>query len=305
MTSDAVLQFLALMEASSIDVWLDGGWGIDALLGKQTRLHGDLDIIVRVDDVPRLEAVCRTSEYLRQPGGTATNFVLKNGIGHEVDVHAIEFDQQGFGAFALPNDRKWPFPPAAFLGQGRVQGQDVPCLSPEAQVQCHAQGYTLDEADLQDMQLLQDHFGVVLPLAFYLQPKVDDQKDEITAKSGFAPAGWPALFPRIAVDDPEGLVQFMKHVFHAVGQFRPEQPAELRIGDSMVMVGSTLQRQAMPAFLYVYVEDSDATYQRALNCGSESIEEPQDMPHGDRRSMIRDAWGNIWQIATHRGQLSP
>jgi lincosamide nucleotidyltransferase A/C/D/E len=186
MTSDAVLAFLDLMEASAIDVCLDGGWGIDALLGEQTREHGDLDIIVRLEEVPRLLSVTRASGYARQPGGTETNFVLKAGPGHEVDVHAIAFDGRGFGVFALPDGRRWPFPPSAFQGRGRIQGKDVRCLSPEAQVQCHAQGYTPDEADLQDMKLLQARFGVVLPLALCQQPGVEGPGKETTAEPGAA-----------------------------------------------------------------------------------------------------------------------
>jgi uncharacterized glyoxalase superfamily protein PhnB len=54
----------------------------------------------------------------------------------------------------------------------------------------------------------------------------------------------------------------------------------------------------MPAFLYVYVEDADRTYWRALAAGATSIEEPIDMPYGGRRAMVRGAWGNLWQIAT-------
>ena len=121
----------------------------------------------------------------------------------------------------------------------------------------------------------------------------------------YKPAGWPALIPRISVDDPEALVSFIKHVFNATGDFHPHRPAELRIGDSMLMIGSTLDRSPMPAFLYVYVEDADSAFGRALEYGAQSIEKPQDMPYGDRRAMVRDPWGNAWQIATHRGQFSP
>lgn len=56
----------------------------------------------------------------------------------------------------------------------------------------------------------------------------------------------------------------------------------------------------MAAFLYVYVEDADRTYQRAVDAGAISIEEPTDTPYGDRRATLRDSWGNMWQIATHR-----
>jgi len=118
------------------------------------------------------------------------------------------------------------------------------------------------------------------------------------------PAGWPALIPRIAVDDPEALVAFIRHVFGATGSFSHERPSELRIGDSLLMVGSTTGRKAMPAFLYVYVEDADSVYQRALDRGAKSVEQPQDMPYGDRRAMVEDPWGNAWQIATHRGRFS-
>jgi PhnB protein len=120
----------------------------------------------------------------------------------------------------------------------------------------------------------------------------------------YIPAGWPALIPRISVDDPEALVTFIRTVFNASGEFNPERPSELRIGDSMLMVGSTIERSPMPAFLYVYVEDADSVFRRALDHGAKPIEQPQDMPYGDRRAMVRDAWGNAWQIATHRGPFS-
>src|SRR5262245_45979430 len=89
MTATAVLEFLALLGASSIDACLDGGWGVDALLGEQTREHGDLDVILNVEDLPRLAEATRS--YPRKPGGTDTNFALVMGPGNEVDVHAIPF----------------------------------------------------------------------------------------------------------------------------------------------------------------------------------------------------------------------
>jgi uncharacterized glyoxalase superfamily protein PhnB len=76
-------------------------------------------------------------------------------------------------------------------------------------------------------------------------------------------------------------------------------PCQIRIGDSLVMVSEVGVRDAMPAFLYLYVDDTDATHQRALEAGAESLEAPQDMPYGDRRCMVKDPGGNIWQIATH------
>lgn len=119
------------------------------------------------------------------------------------------------------------------------------------------------------------------------------------------PTGWPAVIPRIAVDDPEALVGFIRATFGAAGDFSPNRPSELWIGGSLVMVGSTIERAPMPAFLYVYVEDTDAVFRRAIERGARSLEEPRDTPYGDRRAMIRDPWNNLWQIATHGGRFTP
>ena len=71
----------------------------------------------------------------------------------------------------------------------------------------------------------------------------------------------------------------------------------MHIGDSIVMVSSTAERDPFPAFLYVYVDDADAAYQRAMKAGATSIEEPTDTPYGHRRSMFSDAFGNVYQAA--------
>jgi uncharacterized glyoxalase superfamily protein PhnB len=65
------------------------------------------------------------------------------------------------------------------------------------------------------------------------------------------------------------------------------------------MVSSAGERDLFPAFLYVYVDNADRTYRRALDAGAESIEGPLDTPYGDRRAMVRDPFGNVFQIA-HR-----
>ena len=78
----------------------------------------------------------------------------------------------------------------------------------------------------------------------------------------------------------------------------------MKIGDSIVMVSGAGVRDTVTAFLYVYVDDADATYQRALEAGAHSLEEPMDLPYGDRRGMVRDPWNNIWQIATRKETLS-
>jgi uncharacterized glyoxalase superfamily protein PhnB len=111
------------------------------------------------------------------------------------------------------------------------------------------------------------------------------------------PDGWHTLTPRIVTTDVDGLVEFLRQAFGATGEVVRDRPAVMRIGDSVLMISSVGPRPAISAFLYVYVDDADATYRRAVNAGATSIEEPVDMPYGDRRAMVSDRWGNVWQIA--------
>ena len=109
--------------------------------------------------------------------------------------------------------------------------------------------------------------------------------------------GFRSVTPRIVVGDPAGQVAFLRSVFHATGELAPDRPAEMRIGDSLILVTSAEARPPFAAFLYVYVDDADATYERALASGATSLEAPLDTPYGDRRAMVRDPFGNVWQIA--------
>jgi PhnB protein len=93
-------------------------------------------------------------------------------------------------------------------------------------------------------------------------------------------------------------------VFGATGEVNEDRPAELRVGDSLIMVSAAGARELFPAFLYVYVDDADAAYGRALAAGAVSLEGPLDTPYGDRRAMVRDPSGNVFQIA-HRQAAAP
>jgi uncharacterized glyoxalase superfamily protein PhnB len=118
------------------------------------------------------------------------------------------------------------------------------------------------------------------------------------------PEGWHSVTPRLVVSDPARLVDFLRQAFDATGELLTQRPSVIRIGDSLVMVSSVGPRDAMPAFLYLYVDDIDATYRRALAAGAVSLEAPEDLPYGDRRAMIQDLGGNIWQIATHQEDVA-
>lgn len=105
------------------------------------------------------------------------------------------------------------------------------------------------------------------------------------------------MTPRLVVDDVAGQVTFLRDVFGGVGEIDPDGPAEVRIGDSVIMVSSNAERELHPGFLYVYVDDADEVFERAVGAGATTMEAPLDTPYGDRRAMVRDPFGNIFQIA--------
>ena len=104
----------------------------------------------------------------------------------------------------------------------------------------------------------------------------------------------------MVVSDAAAAVEFLRTVFHATGDAMLDRPSEMRIGDSVVMVSEAGERETFPAFLYVYVDDADTTYERALVAGAVSVERPWETPYGDRRAMVRDVFGNVFQIADQR-----
>ena len=121
------------------------------------------------------------------------------------------------------------------------------------------------------------------------------------------PFGLADVTPYLIIDGIEKLIPFLQTVFGAElrGDIKYREDGsvmhtEIRIGDSVIMMGEPIADfKAMPSTLYVYVEDCDKTYQKALELGGFSVAEPQDFPHGDRYGGIRDGSGNIWWIVTH------
>jgi uncharacterized glyoxalase superfamily protein PhnB len=125
------------------------------------------------------------------------------------------------------------------------------------------------------------------------------------ATNPLAPPGFYSVTPRLVVADVEGQVEFLRTVFDADGAIPVGRPAEIRIGDSLVMVSSAGARELFPAFLYVYVDDADRRYRLALQAGAISLEAPLDTPYGDRRAMVRDPFGNVFQIAHRKAGSGP
>ncbi len=118
------------------------------------------------------------------------------------------------------------------------------------------------------------------------------------------PEGWHSVTPRLVVHDSAKLVEFLKQAFGATGDFRTDIPSVIRIGDSLVMISSVGPRDAMPAFLYNLCRRHRRDVLACAEGRRRIAREPQDLPYGDRRGMVEDPCGNIWQIATHKGMSS-
>jgi PhnB protein len=126
------------------------------------------------------------------------------------------------------------------------------------------------------------------------------------------PEGYHSITPSFCVDGAQKFINFLKEVFAAEDRFKMDGPggkvmhAELNIGDSAVMVSDVMpQWPAKSNSLYVYVDDVDATYQRALKAGATSVRAPENAFYGDRTSAVQDPFGNTWGIATHVEDVPP
>jgi len=126
------------------------------------------------------------------------------------------------------------------------------------------------------------------------------------------PEGYHTITPYLIVDGADKLIEFLKAAFGATVTMTMTQPdgkighTELRIGDSMLMMSEARgEWPAMPVMLYLYVEDVDATYQKAIDAGATSIMPVKDQFYGDRSGGVKDMCGNQWFIGTHKEDMSP
>ena len=136
MDAASLLRVVGRLEQHGIDVWIDGGWGVDALLERQTREHDDLDLVAEL-------------------GCSGSIIELLHGLGYDLVA-------AGGGVYQMDEGRSWVYPGEGFAGRGSVAGRQVRCLSPEVQVLVHA-GYELTEKDYRELYLLRERFGVELP----------------------------------------------------------------------------------------------------------------------------------------------
>jgi lincosamide nucleotidyltransferase A/C/D/E len=161
MTAADVLEIVASLEKAGIEVWLDGGWAIDALVGRQTRQHEDLDVVVDIDQVEAIKRELGGRGFEVTEDELPTRLAMKDTRGRSIDFHTVTFDKEGGGIQKLQNGRSYRYPPEGFARTGEVGGQRVKCLTAEVQAECHY-GYQPDDKDRHDMQVLSRYCGIKL-----------------------------------------------------------------------------------------------------------------------------------------------
>jgi lincosamide nucleotidyltransferase A/C/D/E len=173
--AEEVISLYKRLSNHGIRVWLTGGWGIDALLGEQTRPHKDLDVIMLPDDVLRMCALLSRAGFTLKElwsenlwavdsheNKIATAFVLHDRGGRELDVHAMRLDDCGDGLPAWEVPEGFLIKSQDLAGEGVVAGFPVCCITPEEQMLLHT-GYQLPEQQLLDLERLHKKFGIEYP----------------------------------------------------------------------------------------------------------------------------------------------
>lgn len=159
MTADDVLDVLDALEADGVRFWLDGGWGIDALLGRQTREHADLDLAVDAADLATATEVLAGRGFSTVRDWLPMSLAVRDAQGREVDLHRVEMTSDGGGDQVLDDGSRYHYGPPTV---GRISGRVVACCSAEQQVEMHL-GYEPRENDRADVALLAAEFGLALP----------------------------------------------------------------------------------------------------------------------------------------------
>ena len=131
------------------------------------------------------------------------------------------------------------------------------------------------------------------------------------------PDGYHSLTPYMGIDKAGEAIAFYKKAFGATQVMRLDMPdgrvghAELRIGDSSLMLGTPCDQMALcnpdehtSIGLHLYVEDVDAQFQRAVDAGATVVSEPKDQFYGDRSASVKDPFGHLWFLATHEEDLT-
>ena len=153
---DDVVDILKKSKLIGVDVWITGGWGVDALLGQQSRPHNDIDIFVQKKDTAVFTEMLRSNDYFETDTEEIDTMVWRDTYDRIIDLHLFEFKEEGTLRF---QNKIYP---DIFNGKGTIGGITVRCMPAEAQLQYH-QDYEIREKDIHDVLLLCKAFELPIP----------------------------------------------------------------------------------------------------------------------------------------------
>src|SRR6185436_14639664 len=123
-----VAELYSELQNNGITVWIDGGWAVDALLGKQTRIHQDLDIAVQDNDLLRLKDFLEVYGYkeIERSEDKKWDLVMADNKGHEIEVHVFALDKNG----DIADQQYWNgYSKGSLSGEGSIEGWPIKCVS--------------------------------------------------------------------------------------------------------------------------------------------------------------------------------
>jgi len=158
---ERVVDLLKKAENIGVVVWIAGGWGVDALVGFQTRPHNDVDFFIQKKDKTVFTELIVSSGYEEDTDyNIEDNLIWCNTFNGIVDLHLFEFAETG--TWSIQGQK---FPSDIFNGKGTIGGIAVRCMTAEAQIN-YRHGYELREKDAIDVLLLCNTFGLPIPEKF-------------------------------------------------------------------------------------------------------------------------------------------
>lgn len=158
-----MLRVLDLADRAGARLWVDGGWGVDALLGGQTREHGDLDVAIEARHANGFleELSAHGFVPVGEENATAWNFLMRHREGAIVDLHVIVFDADGNGVLGPP-EAGHAYPAGALTGRGAIGDRSVDCVAAEWAV-TFRDAYEGDSDDRSDVLALCRRFDLIVP----------------------------------------------------------------------------------------------------------------------------------------------
>jgi lincosamide nucleotidyltransferase A/C/D/E len=159
-----VLRVMRVLERAGVAAGISGGWGIDALLGRQSRPHGDLDLGIDARSLDSAIAALASVGYAVASDERPARVEMSATTGR-VDLHPIVWAEDGSGVQTGFDGEQFEYPAGSLGARGVIDGGTVACATPDLQLAFHSH-YAPRDHDRRDMAALAERFGLTLPPAY-------------------------------------------------------------------------------------------------------------------------------------------